>query len=271
MTFAKKKFGQNFLKSEKALDAIIGASGAGKQSQVLEIGPGRGALTKKLLETGATVRALEIDPEMISILEEDFSKEISSGQLDLIEGDIQNISPRELMEEIEQYSLVANIPYYITGLIIRTFLESDHAPQSMTLLVQKEVAIRIVDGHADGKRGKENILSLSVKAFGDVRYVATVPSTAFDPAPKVDSAVIHISEISHNKFRDSGITPEQFFQVVKAGFGQKRKTLRNNLTQKDFERDKIEQILDDMNIDGRVRAEDITLEQWFVFIQKIFS
>jgi len=269
MTFAKKKFGQNFLKSEKALDVITNASSISDESFVLEIGPGRGALTKKLLETGAKVRAIEIDPEMIAVLQEDFANEIETKQLELIEGDIQKISPRGLMGDIKKYSLVANIPYYITGLIIRTFLESDHTPTAMTLLVQKEVAIRIVDGHADGKRGKENILSLSVKAFGDVRYVATVPSTAFVPAPKIDSAVINVSHISHESFIQNDITPKQFFHVVKSGFAQKRKTLRNNLSQKGFERDEIEAVLMEMDIDPRVRAEDLTLEQWITLTKKL--
>jgi len=269
MTFAKKKFGQNFLKSEKALDVITNASSISDESFVLEIGPGRGALTKKLLETGAKVRAIEIDPEMIAVLQEDFANEIETKQLELIEGDIQKISPRGLMGDIKKYSLVANIPYYITGLIIRTFLESDHAPTAMTLLVQKEVAVRIVDGHADGKRGKENILSLSVKAFGDVRYVATVPSTAFVPAPRIDSAVIHISHISHNKFKESYITPGEFFYVVKSAFAQKRKTLRNNLSQKGFEREEIEAVLIKMDIDLRVRAEDLTLEQWIALTKNL--
>lgn len=259
--YAKKKFGQNFLKSSSALEKIVRVAGLSNTDTVLEIGPGRGALTKKLLESGAQVRALEIDPDMIEILEEKFEEEIRSRRLQIFEGDIEKISPHELIDA--PYKLVANIPYYITGLIIKKFLESDHQPTSMTLLVQKEVAERIVDGSEGGKnRSKENILSLSVKVFGNVRYVATVPAAAFNPAPRVDSAIIHISDISQERLNNAGITVSDFFTLVKAGFAQKRKTLRNNLVQKGYEKHAIEQTLETMNIDIRIRAEDLTLDQW---------
>ena len=272
MTFAKKKFGQNFLKSTSALEKIITASEVASGETVLEIGPGRGALTKKLLETGATIHALEIDPDMIEVLHEKFSEEISSEKLKIISGDIEKMEIQDLVNS--DYRVVANIPYYITGLIIRKFLESQYQPKSMTLLVQKEVAERIVDGAEKKvkktKTQKENILSLSVKIFGDVRYVATVPASAFTPAPKVDSAVIHISNISHSHLEDAGITTQDFFKTVKEGFAQKRKTLRNNLMNAGYEKDAVVKILEGLRVDERVRAEDLTLKQW-VKLTQIFA
>ena len=271
MTFAKKKFGQNFLKSTSALEKIIAASEVAPGETVLEIGPGRGALTKKLLETGAIVHALEIDPDMIEVLQEKFSEEVASGKLKIISGDIEKMEIEELLES--KYRVVANIPYYITGLIIRKFLESQYQPISMTLLVQKEVAERIVDGaEKNGKKmktQKENILSLSVKIFGDVRYVATVPASAFTPAPRVDSAVIHISNISHERLTRVGIDTKGFFRIVKEGFAQKRKTLRNNLMNAGYEKELVRELLTNLGVDEKIRAEDLTLDQWITVAQKM--
>lgn len=245
---AKKSLGQNFLKSEKALADIVDASDVHADDIVLEIGPGKGALTAKLLETGAKVIAIEKDRELIPLLQETFADYIASGKLELLEADILSFDPSHYPLVTSYYRIVANIPYYITGAIIRKFLESDRQPISMTLLVQKEVAERIV-----ARDGKESILSISVKAYGTPKFIGKVPKRYFTPEPSVDSAIIHIDNISKDRFKK--VSEIDFFKVVKVGFGQKRKTLAKNL--KDLG------IVLPPHLPEKVRAEDISLDDWF--------
>lgn len=227
---------------------------------VLEIGPGKGALTQVLLETGAKVVAVEKDSDLMPILEERFADQIKSGQLELTNDDIINFTKQiGQRPTLVNYKIVANIPYNITGEIIRSFLESEHQPKSMTLLVQKEVAQRIV-----ARDAKESILSMSVKVYGQPKYIQKVPAMLFNPAPKVDSAVLHIADISKDFFKDNNITEDQFFRAVKQGFAQKRKKLTNNLDIKP-------EILEDIGLDINVRAENLTLQQWGLLIKSLGS
>lgn len=260
MAYAKKSLGQNFLKSKSALEKMVKAATVVSDDVVLEIGPGRGALTNVLLEQGARVIAVEKDVELVEVLEQKFAEQISAGQLQLVQGDVleQDVARLELPDT---YKLVANIPYYITGAIIRKFLETDHQPEVAALLVQKEVAERIV-----GDNNKETILSLSVKAYGEPRYVATVSASSFSPAPKVDSAIIVITDISKNRFESSEIDEKSFFSLVKAGFAQKRKTLSNNLKQAEYQPEHIQTVLQNCGLQEKVRAEDISTEQWFELV-----
>ncbi|PCI29809.1 ribosomal RNA small subunit methyltransferase A [Candidatus Kaiserbacteria bacterium] len=248
---AKKHLGQHFLTSKKALSDMIKAASVIKDDTVLEIGPGKGVLTTALLETGAKVIAIETDPDMMEVLNEKFPKEILSKQLTLIEGDILDLNIKNYVTG--EYKLVANIPYYITGEILRRFLSSDYQPSSITVLVQKEVAERIA------KSKKETILSLSIKAYGKPFYIATVPARYFTPKPKVDSAVLHIANISKDFFTE--LSEERFFKLIKAGFSSKRKKLINNLSafgSKDF----LEKTLTSLGLHTGLRAEDIRLEDW---------
>ncbi len=196
MNRAKKSLGQNFLKSEKALGDIVRAGGLSLGDVVLEIGPGKGALTEKILETGAKVIAVEKDQELIPVLEEKFAEYVTKGSLVLVHEDVLEFNPLSYKLKAGSFKLIGNIPYYITGAIIRKFLESDPQPTSMTLLVQKEVAERIV-----ARDGKESILSISVKAYGTPHYIDKVPKRYFTPEPKVDSAIIHIDNISKDRFK----------------------------------------------------------------------
>jgi 16S rRNA (adenine1518-N6/adenine1519-N6)-dimethyltransferase len=220
------------------------------EDTVLEIGPGKGVLTKALLETGANVIAVEKDDLLIPMLQVMFDKEIRTGKLRLIHDDVLNLftSYPDLLKP--GYKLIANIPYYITGEIIRMFLEAPTNPQLIALLVQKEVAERIV-----AKDGKESILSVSVKVYGNPLYGGTVKKTLFRPMPNVDSAIIVINNISKKIFQESGVDEKRFFEVVKAGFAHKRKQLKNNL--KDVISDeKIESV-------GQKRAEELSVKEWF--------
>src|SRR3989344_4288034 len=176
----KQSLGQNFLMHPATGERIVQAAELSKKEHVLEIGPGTGMLTRALLKEGHSVTAVEADGELVENLVETFAEEIKSKRLKLVHEDIRTFNLSSLPKK---YSLVANIPYYITGEIIRTFLTAKWKPRSMTLLVQKEAAVRIT---GRGERNhKESLLSISVKAYGDPKYCFTVPKGAFRPVPKV--------------------------------------------------------------------------------------
>jgi len=187
------------------------------------------------------------------MLQEKFAKEISAGQFTLIEADILDFNPSTSKLTAKNYKLIANIPYYITGVFIRKFLEAEIQPQAMILLIQKEVAERIV-----ARDGKESILSISVKAYGNPRYVETVKAGSFTPAPKVDSAILAIENISRNRL--VGIDEKRFFELVKAGFAHKRKMLAGNL--KSVFGEETEEKISKCGIPEKERAENLTLENW---------
>ena len=256
---AKKSLGQNFLNSDGALDAIIKAGRVTKGDKVLEIGPGKGALTKRLLETGANVVAVEKDDRLIPILEDLFAKEINTKKLTLIHGDVLKFDPSLYGLKAKEYKLIANIPYYITGEITRKFLSGNFQPSLIVVLVQKEVAERITtstQGSVKIKEGKESILSISVKAYGQPKYIQTVKAGSFFPPPKVDSAILLIDNISKKNFENI-FKEQKFFYVLKTGFAHKRKTLSSNL-----KRFTTKEKLSEFGINQKERAENITLEQW---------
>ena len=257
--YAKKSLGQNFLKSEKALASIVAAGELNPSDTVLEIGPGMGALTKKLLETGAKVVSVEKDDTLHEFLEKEFHNEISSGQLILVHGDILDFDAAEI--GAGEWKLIANIPYNITGAIFKKFLSGKSQPKKIVLLVQKEVAERIV-----ARDGKESVLSISVKAYGEPRLVEKVPAGAFAPAPKVDSAIIAIGDISKKFF--SGFEEENFFRILRAGFSSKRKKLSSNLTNA-FPKEKILEAFERLGIEENARAEDLSVEMWREIASKL--
>jgi len=268
---AKKSLGQHFLNSRHVLEQIISAVRIKKGETILEIGPGTGILTAALLNARAKVVAVEKDDRATEFLTEKFLKEIIDGRLKLIHGDI--LDPKIFHFPFSifnlQYSIVANIPYYITGAILEKFLAHEPRPNRMVLLVQKEVAERIV-----ARDGKESILSISVKAFGTPRIIAKVPRGAFTPAPKVDSAILAIDDISGAHFQgkygqDNNIAHEEtatnvkrFFDIVRAGFAHKRKLLKRNL-ETIVGAERLDKAWKDLGLDEKARAEDMTVEQWF--------
>lgn len=196
---AKKSLGQNFLKSEIALKKIVEAGEiksdlpAQAGDVILEIGPGKGALTKKLLEKAGLVIAVEKDYELFGFLKMKFEKEIADKKLILINEDILEFDC--VRQDLTQYKIIANIPYNITGAILKKFLTEKNQPTLMVLMVQHEVAKRIM---ASDK--KESLLSISVKAYGEPKMIMKVPARYFSPAPKVDSAIILIKNISRKNF-----------------------------------------------------------------------
>lgn len=254
------KLGQHFLTAPGIAKAVAVASGVEPGVTVLEIGPGGGILTHELLELGGKVIAVEKDTALVERLKERFYNAINLGVLTIVEDDIRNVSPESLGLEPHGYVLAANIPYYITGEIIRMFLSTKAPPKKIALLVQKEVAERIA------RSEKESILSLSVKAYGTPKYVKTVSRGSFVPPPSVDSAILAIDDISNDFFQD--VSEEDFFIIVKTGFGSKRKMLAGNLTAL-YPREKIEKAFTAVKLDLKIRAEDVSLEEWGRLVQRL--
>lgn len=261
MVHAKKSLGQNFLNSKTVARDIVRAGELSSADTVLEIGPGKGFLTSELLSSGARVVAVEKDDRMIPLLAEKFSAEIKKRQFVLIHGDIIDELGKNTLKLPHQYKLVANIPYYLTGQIIRIFLEAESKPERMILMVQKEVATRIV-----ARDKKESILSIAVKVYGTPKLIKKVPARYFTPAPKVDSAILSIENISGENFLDA-TTEKLFFEIVRAGFAHKRKVLSGNL--KELFGARTLQVLEEVGVARNARAENLSLEQWLALARQL--
>lgn len=254
----KKSLGQHFLNSDVVPRWMCDAAELGEAETVLEIGPGTGALTREILARGARVVAIEADARAIEALTEAFSSEIASGQLRVEQGDMRELSAENVAQIFDlrdrEYTLIANIPYYLSGHLFRTFLETNIQPKTLIFLVQKEIAARIA------RDPKESLLSLSVKAFGQPKYIKTVSKGHFTPPPKVDSAIVAVYNISRNQFEN----PEEqahFFKLLHLGFGHKRKQLLSNLCA-NYKRTTLSDIFTELGLPLTVRAEDLALEQW---------
>jgi len=257
------KLGQHFLKNPLYAKRLAEAVRVRRGEALLEIGPGEGVLTRELLATGAHVIAVEKDATLVKKLQETFAQEIESGQFTLIEDDVRNFNPRSLKLEARSYAMAANIPYYITGEILRMFLSAEEKPRTMALLVQKEVAERIIA--ADGK---ESILSLSVKAYGGPKIIAKVSRGNFSPPPSVDSAILVVENISRDLF--IGIDEALFFKIVRAGFSSKRKLLLKNLANV-FPLPVVRTAFKECELDEKTRAEDVPLEKWRSLAKRLSS
>lgn len=259
---AKKSLGQNFLEDEKYLNIIISAADLNSTDNVLEIGPGTGLLTDKILTKTAKLFCVEKDGRMVEYLSDKYKK--LKLKPEIIEEDILSINLPALLKEksVSGYKVVANIPYYITGKIIRLFLETEISPQSLVLLIQKEVAERICS-----EPGDMSILAVSVQYFGDPEFVEVVPKDAFNPIPKVDSAVIKI--VPRNNIEDKN-QRIMFFRVVKSGFSSPRKKLLNNLaTSLKIEKDFVQNCFRELNLDENVRAQNLSIDQWKILRDKL--
>ena len=250
--FADKSLGQNFLQDPIALQRIVDSAEVLPTDTVLEIGPGLGALTRHLAAAAGEVVAVELDGRLIPALEKTIA---GFTNIRIVQGDILDFVPADIIP-IEDYLVVANIPYYITSALLRHLLESNPRPRRVVLTVQKEVADRIC-----AKPGDMSILALSVQVYGEPRVVAKIPAGAFHPAPKVDSSVVRI-DMFPEPFIPFALL-DTFFWLVKAGFSQKRKKLRNSLSAGIRKSPaEIEEILRAAGIDPQRRAETLSLEEW---------
>jgi 16S rRNA (adenine1518-N6/adenine1519-N6)-dimethyltransferase len=255
---AEKSLGQNFLQDESALEKIVAVAEVGSQDVVLEIGPGLGSLTRHLAACARAVTTIELDRKLIPLLQDVLAP---YPNVRLIQGDILDFAPSDLINA-EGYLVVANIPYYITSPILRHLLESQPRPRRIVLTIQQEVAERIC-----AAPGGMSLLALSVQVYGKPSIAAHIPAEAFYPAPKVDSAVLRVDAYPESIIPSSQI--DSFFRLAKAGFSQKRKTLRNALSAglaiKPSEGDAL---LQSANIDPQRRAETLSLDEWKVLVEK---
>lgn len=255
---AKKSLGQNFLNNKHYVNRAIEAASLQKNDTVLEIGPGKGFLTDELLRTAKYVVAIEKDDDLYAELSQKYQQEIKEKKLELIHEDILEINLEKKGLKDGSYKVIANIPYNITGLIITKFLECSPRPNLMVLMTQKEVAERIVS-----KDGKESILSISVKAFCIPKYITTVKSGNFSPRPKVDSALLGFFEITDKLHSHKS----DFFELLKAGFSQKRKKLLSNL--ENHYKIELVSVFSRLNIDENTRAEKLSFENWLSILKEI--
>jgi 16S rRNA (adenine1518-N6/adenine1519-N6)-dimethyltransferase len=255
---AHKRLGQNFLQDPLALEEIASAAEIQRADTVLEIGPGLGSLTRYLAVSAKEVIAVELDENLIPPLQAVLSP---YPNVRVIHGDILKLSPQDLIEE-NNYLVVANIPYYITSAVIRHLLaqsskrESESKPRRIVLTIQKEVAQRIC-----AKPGDMSLLALSVQVYGSPRIAAHIPAEAFFPAPKVDSAILVVDIYPSPLIKEELL--DSFFKLVKAGFSQKRKTLRNSLSSGlRISPASAAELLTRVNIDPQRRAETLSIQEW---------
>jgi len=251
----KPSLGQNFLFDDEILGRIAATADLSPHDQILEIGPGLGTLTRHLAKTAVRVLAVELDNRLLPVLQNELAY---FKNVDIIHGDILELNPADLFDG--PYKVVANVPYYITGAILRHLLTAVHKPTLMVLTVQKEVAERLkaVPPHM-------SLLAVSVQFYGMVQISHIIKAGAFWPRPEVDSAVTRL-----DLFEEPLLPLAEeatFFRLVKAGFSQKRKQLHKNLGQLGLAKTVVVDLLAQAGIDGRRRAETLTIGEWTAVYQ----
>ncbi|MBD2606142.1 16S rRNA (adenine(1518)-N(6)/adenine(1519)-N(6))-dimethyltransferase RsmA [Scytonema hofmannii FACHB-248] len=268
MIRARKNFAQHWLKSEKALQSIVEAAECNQSDRVLEIGPGTGILTRRLLPHVKSLLAVEIDRDLCKLLVKQLGQ---SDNFLLLQGDFLTLDLPSHLAAFEAFQnpnkVVANIPYNITGPIIEKLLGTISKPNSqpfdsIVLLVQKEVGERLY-----AKPGSKafGALSVRVQYLAECKLICTVPASAFSPPPKVDSAVVRLVPY---QIEPPANDPRRLETLVKLGFGEKRKMLRNNL-QSIVERTSLTQLLEQLEINPQVRAEDVSVSQWVALANQL--
>ncbi len=250
----KHYLGQNFLIDDNVFNKIIAAADLKENELVIEVGPGPGNLTAKLATRAKKVIAIEKDAAMVNILK-DKTKKLEN--VAIIEDSILKARLSRLIQSFSSYKVVANIPYYLTSPIIRLFLEQTPLPVSMTLLIQKEVAERIVSKNKDA-----GVLSVLVQFYGRPEIIDFISRNAFWPIPKVDSAIIKISNIKKPEgFSATDI--KNFFRLINIGFSSRRKTLANNLSAGlKLPKNEVIKIFETLKLSPNIRAQELSVENW---------
>lgn len=258
---ANKSLGQNFLISEDAVNAIVDSADITKQDLIIEIGPGLGTLTERLLERAGKVICIELDTRMVNIITERFAL---YNNIEIINDDVLKVDLQELIKvqkqenNLQNAKVVANLPYYITTPIIMKLLEDKLDIQSITIMIQKEVAQRLVASPGDALSGA---ITYGIHYYTEPEFITDVNRDAFIPAPEVDSQVIklNIRNVPAVNVKDEN----RLFKIIKLAFMQRRKTLINALTNGNmYTKQELEQILSNLGIDQRVRGEKLTLQQY---------
>lgn len=249
MQDAKKELGQHWLQDQTILDAIVSAAEIAPDDNVLEIGPGHGSLTEKLVEAGARLTALEFDRDLLAELRRKFKNSNAA----IEHGDIRKFDFRRMTLP---YKIVANIPYYLTSHLIRSISETENPPIRAVLLIQKEVAERLC-----AKPGEMSILAVTAQFYFDCQLDCVVPAHYFSPPPKVDSQAVVLKRRAKLPF---DVNEAKFFRLVKAGFSEKRKTLRNALSGGlAISKESVEDMLNKAQVDSGLRAQALSLEAWY--------
>ncbi len=251
--------GQNFLINEKIIEQIVEAASISNDDFILEVGPGLGILTEKLVKCAKQVVSVELDKKLFAVLKAKFA---GVNNLELINDDILNFNPTSYKLPASSYQLVANIPYNITSHFLKKFLTIDSRPQTMTLLIQKEVAKRIC-----AQTGAMSLLALSVQLYSQPEIIQMVSRNNFWPTPAVDSAILKLSDIRNQKSVDkffSDHLPEKFFwQIARIGFAAKRKQLQNNLASGlKISSTQAKKLLNQANFDEKIRAQELAVADW---------
>jgi 16S rRNA (adenine1518-N6/adenine1519-N6)-dimethyltransferase len=256
----RKALSQNFLTDSAALDAIVAAAELQPGDRVVEVGPGLGVLTRRLLAAGASVLAVELDPRLAAYLRRELG---GLAGFELIEADALSLHPRDCFPG-EAFKLVANIPYHITSPLLHAFLEGERPPLLTVLLVQAEVAERVA-----APPGQMSYLSVFAQNVATAEVVGRVPAASFEPAPEVDSAILRLRR------RAAPIIPvgpgrEPFYRIVQAGFRQRRKQLHNALGRElPVARPALEAAFTACGIDSERRAQTLSLDEWACLLQHL--
>ena len=254
-----RRFGQNFLIRESIYNKIIKAADLTREDIVLEVGPGFGFLTEKLSKKAKKVIAIELDKRLVKALLTRI-RELKIGNVEVVNQDILKFDCFKLKKIFQDYNLnfkykiVANLPYNITSAFLRKFLENKYRPNLMVLMLQKEVAERIIS-----KPPRMNILAISVQFYTKPKIITKVAASDFWPKPKVDSAVIRLE----TKNELPSVNERDFFNFIKAGFKYRRKMLKNNLAiYSNVSVEKIEKMLKQASLDPKIRAQNLSLDDW---------
>lgn len=271
----KKSLAQHFLRCRWVIETMLTAARINRKDIILEVGPGTGILTRALARASRCVIAVEKDEWLAEKLQNELTRE-KIENVEVIAADILNFLKSEFPHrgELENIKVVANIPYYLTARLLRRLLEwglrsaegetrRAKWPKVIVLTVQKEVAERIV-----ARPPRMNLLALSVHAFGTPAIIKKVPAACFTPKPKVDSAIVTISDISDVRFVRSGVSPKNFFDILHLAFSQKRKLLASSLGKK-FEKSLIKNALTYSALSHRTRPGELDIEQWFFLVRRI--
>jgi dimethyladenosine transferase len=260
----KKKYGQNFLNDSSLSDKILDIASIDKNTEVLEIGPGLGFLTKKLITNSKFLTSFEIDDDLIPILKKNFGK---YENFDLVHKDFLEVDLSEFLRNKKNVKVVANIPYYITSPIINKLIEYRENISEIYLMVQKEVAERI-----SSKPHSKNmsLLTHAVQFYAEAEYLFTVPKEKFDPIPKVDSAFLGIKILKDKKY-ESQILEKKYFKYLREAFSNKRKSISNNLSNLGFSKDFVKECLKKVGKTELARAEEFSVQEFIDFIEVLES